>query len=158
MTRIKKIHLNKYIWTHYKNERRWCRTHNRARLQNKCALEKNTQILCYIISIFAAKFANLNSLLNRPFYICVLSTLAFDWMWGWRWLCFSINLCFIKGFVYRFSQLSLGYWFRRFDRVLQFFENFIYCCSFCHWCEEIWAHHLCASRTSLVTSPLSNCF
>ena len=22
---------------------------------------------------------------NRPFYSCGLSTLAFEWMWGWRW-------------------------------------------------------------------------
>ena len=26
---------------------------------------------------------------NRPFYNCVLGTLAFEWMWGWSWPCFS---------------------------------------------------------------------
>ena len=28
---------------------------------------------------------------NRPFYSCGLSTLAFDWMWGWRWPGFDAN-------------------------------------------------------------------
>ena len=31
-------------------------------------------------------------LCNRPFYSCVLSCLAFDWKWGWRWPCFGRNL------------------------------------------------------------------
>ena len=26
---------------------------------------------------------------NRPFYSCGLSTLAFEWMWGWRWPCLN---------------------------------------------------------------------
>ena len=26
--------------------------------------------------------------LNRSFYSCLLSDLAFEWQWGWRWLCF----------------------------------------------------------------------
>ena len=29
--------------------------------------------------------------LNRPFYIYVLSCLAFKWKWGWRWLYFDVN-------------------------------------------------------------------
>ena len=28
---------------------------------------------------------------NRPFYSCVLSCLAFEWKWGWRWPCFDRN-------------------------------------------------------------------
>ena len=38
--------------------------------------------------------------LNRPFYSCGLSTLAFEWMWGWRWPCFDTNLlCFVMEIV-----------------------------------------------------------
>ena len=32
---------------------------------------------------------------NRPFYSCGLSTLAFQWLWGWRWLCFDTNLLYL---------------------------------------------------------------
>ena len=31
---------------------------------------------------------------NRPFYSCGLSTLAFEWMWSWRWPCFDTNLLY----------------------------------------------------------------
>ena len=42
-----KIRLGKkYIWTSHENKRWRCGKHNRARLQIKCALKKNTQILC----------------------------------------------------------------------------------------------------------------
>ena len=30
--------------------------------------------------------------INRPFYCCVLSCLAFEWKWGLRWPCFDRNL------------------------------------------------------------------
>ena len=34
--------------------------------------------------------------LNRPFYNCWLSTLAFKWISGWQWPCFDTNLlCFV---------------------------------------------------------------
>ena len=37
---------------------------------------------------------------NRPFYSCGLSTLAFEWTWGWRWPCFDTNLlCFVMEIV-----------------------------------------------------------
>ena len=37
---------------------------------------------------------------NRPFYSCGLGTLAFEWMWGWRWPCFDTNLlCFVMEIV-----------------------------------------------------------
>ena len=29
---------------------------------------------------------------NGPFCSCVLSCLAFEWKWGWRWPCFDRNL------------------------------------------------------------------
>ena len=29
---------------------------------------------------------------NRPFYSCVLSCLAFEWQWGWSWPCFDKNV------------------------------------------------------------------
>ena len=29
---------------------------------------------------------------NRPFYGFLLSCLAFEWKWGWRWPCFDRNL------------------------------------------------------------------
>ena len=32
---------------------------------------------------------------NRPFYSWLLSDLAFEWQWGWRWPCFDINLLFL---------------------------------------------------------------
>ena len=38
--------------------------------------------------------------INRPFYSCGLSTLAFEWMRGWRWPCFDTNLlCFVMEIV-----------------------------------------------------------
>ena len=30
---------------------------------------------------------------NRPFYSCLLSDLASEWQWGWRWPCFETDLC-----------------------------------------------------------------
>ena len=30
--------------------------------------------------------------LNRPFYSCLLSDLAFEWQGGWRWPCFDTDL------------------------------------------------------------------
>ena len=37
---------------------------------------------------------------NRPLYSCGLNTLAFEWMWGWRWACFDTNLlCFVMEIV-----------------------------------------------------------
>ena len=44
ITILKKTREKKNIWTSHKNERRRCGTHNRARLQIKCALMENTQI------------------------------------------------------------------------------------------------------------------
>ena len=38
---------------------------------------------------------------DRPFYSCGLPTLAFEWMWGWRWHCFDTNLlCFVMEIVH----------------------------------------------------------
>ena len=140
MTRIKK-----YIWTntfeHITRKKDDGAGHTTERGSKLSVLSR--KIHKYYVTLFP--FSRLNlltwiSLLNRPLYICVVSTLAFEWTWGWRWLCFSINLCFVKGFVYRFSQLSLGNWSPHFDRLMHIFKNLIYCCSFCHWCEEIWTH------------------
>ena len=37
---------------------------------------------------------------NRPFYSCGLSTLAFEWMWGWWWPCFDTKpFCFVMEIV-----------------------------------------------------------
>jgi len=45
VTILKKTREKQYIWTRHKSEGRRCGTHNRARLQIKCALTENTQIL-----------------------------------------------------------------------------------------------------------------
>ena len=34
---------------------------------------------------------NRSAILNRPFYSCVPSDLAFEWKRGWRWPCFDTN-------------------------------------------------------------------
>ena len=43
---------------------------------------------------------HLSDNLNRLFYSCWLSTLAFKWLWGWQGPCFDTNLlCFIMEIV-----------------------------------------------------------
>ena len=37
-------------------------------------------------------FSLIFSILNRPFYSCVLSCLAIEWKWDWSWPCFDRNL------------------------------------------------------------------
>ena len=57
---LKKTRKKKYILTRHKNEGRRCGTHNRSRLQIKCALTENTQYtntnfwILFIFSYFHA--------------------------------------------------------------------------------------------------------
>ena len=45
---------------------------------------------------------------NRPFYSCGLSTLAFEWMRGWWWPCFDTNLlCFVMEIVLEKKLVSI---------------------------------------------------
>ena len=36
-------------------------------------------------------YCGMLALYNRPFYSSLLSCLAFEWKWGWRWPCFDRN-------------------------------------------------------------------
>ena len=69
---------------------------NEISFRNKCiACSHRTtkQWVCFNASLFVA-WTPLRSVVsvNRPFYSCLLSDLAFEWQRGWRWPCFDTDL------------------------------------------------------------------
>ena len=63
-----------------------------------CSLEGHAAVVCwrvhavFISSLLLQQLSHPEASVNRPFYICVPSYLAFEWKWGWSWHCFDRNL------------------------------------------------------------------
>lgn len=61
---------------------------------------KNLRSVYYLNHDFLDKRGLISLVIDRLFYSCGLSYLAFEWMWGWRWPCFDGNLlCFVMDVV-----------------------------------------------------------
>ena len=88
---------------------------------SKPPISEQTNGLCVrwlTLFVPAWKDNSYRTAVNRPFYSSLLSCLAFEWKWGWRWPCFDRNLYALVMLMMLFQCKLVSIYIRKALRIL----------------------------------------